>query len=745
MVRNGPGGVTIEAFAPAGDLEAFLMRLERDPPPAARIVHIRCSEIRPNGSSDFTIEKSDTEGEAAAAIPPDLATCAECLAEIFDPEDRRFGYAFTNCTNCGPRYTIARSVPYDRPATTMARFEMCEACRREYESPGDRRFHAEPNACPACGPKLSLVITQPPAAESKGSSRKEGCGSMIGGKIAHRNVVERAAELLEQGKIVAIKGLGGFHLACDAGSEEAVERLRTKKRREEKPFAIMVRDILDARRLATISERESALLTSAARPIVLVRPRAGNGIASRVAPNNARLGVMLPYTPLHHLLLRAVDRPLVMTSGNISEEPIVWRNEQALERLGPIAEAFVLHDREIEASCDDSVVAVLGEAPVLIRRARGFVPRPLACSHRFERPILACGAQLKNAFAIGAGDSIHVGPHIGDLDNLETYERYAEAIGRLERFLCVRPEIVAHDLHPEYLSTRFALERDAALRIGVQHHHAHIVACMSENGVEGPAFGVAYDGAGHGTDGTVWGGEILLARRSGFARIATFRPILLVGGDRAVRDVWRIALAVLEDAFEGRPPIEAFGLFAGLEPRMVARVRDTLGRRVHCPAARGVGRWFDAIGALVLGRPSARYEGQVAAALEHAADPAELGVYPLAIDRSTSPWMIDPRPLVREVVADLLRRERASIISARFHNTIVRATHDVVTEASAAHGPLPVVFSGGCFQNARLVDGLRRALDGELSTHFHREVPPGDGGIALGQAIVAAAIARGEP
>ena len=723
-VRNDESGVTIDAFGSEEALNLFTRRLESAPPAAADIQALRAYAIPSEPLDTFSISQSRAAtADRRLSIPPDLATCPACLSEVFDPSDRRYRYPFTNCTECGPRFTIARDVPYDRRSTTMAPFTMCPECRREFEDVENRRFHAQPNACPVCGPRLFLT---------KGN----------GEPVEADDPISMTADALAAGLIVAIKGLGGFHLACDAGSSAAVRHLRTRKRRDEKPFAVMVRDLAEAESMAMLSAQDRRLLFSPERPIVLVQRREGCGVVAEVAPGSPLIGLLLPYTPLHHLLLHDVGRPLVMTSGNLSEEPLAYRNEDALARLRGIADLFLTHDRAIEARCDDSVARVVAGRPMLLRRSRGYVPRPIAVRSRFTPPVLACGALLKNTFCIGVNDSAYLGPHIGDLENLETYESFEQAIARAERVLRVTPDIVAHDLHPDYMSTTYALSRADGMKIAVQHHHAHVASAMAEHGLTGPVIGVAYDGTGYGEDGTAWGGEVLIARYDSFERAATFRPVPLAGADTAIRHPWRIALALIDDAFDGDARLDAFPLFATLPAGDVNVVRQMIAARLRSPLARGVGRYFDGIGSLVLGCRDARYEGQVALAWNVIADAAEEGRYDFDFDRSQSPWTLDLRPLVRQVVHDATRGTAAAIISARFHNTIAAATAAMVRAAAGAHGAFPVVLTGGCFQNQRLAEGVLRELADEFTVYLHERVPPGDGGIALGQAVVAGAIAR---
>lgn len=723
-VKNDASGVVIDAFGSAEALDDFAERLIHEPPAAAEIVDVASHAIEPESLHSFNIVPSTAGDELRVSIPPDLATCKECTDEIFDPANRRYRYPFTNCTHCGPRFTIAHDAPYDRAATTMARFTMCAECLREYEDPMDRRFHAQPNACPACGPRLALI----------GGNGRD---------VSSTDPIASAAAAIRVGAIVAVKGLGGFHLACDATDADVVARLRRRKRREQKPFAVMVADLAAAEMLALLDDDERALLTSPARPIVLARPRPDSPLAAGVAPDAPLVGLMLPYTPLHHLLLHDVKRPLVMTSGNLADEPLAYRNDDARQRLGRMADFILLHDRDIDAFCDDSVARVVAGAPTLIRRSRGYVPRAITMSPSCREPILAAGALLKNTFCIGVGDRAYPGPHIGDLDNLTSFDAYTAAIDRMEHYLRVEPVVVAHDLHPDYLSTRYATSREGVTTIGVQHHHAHIASVMAEHALTGPVIGVAFDGTGLGTDGTAWGGEILLTRLDRFERIATLRPLALAGGDAAIREPWRLALAMLHDAFDGAIPAHLLARFDRI-PRIqrdgVWRIIET-GR--HAAPAHGAGRYFDAVGALVLDRPNAAFEGQIAMALDGAADDREARGYGFAIDQSKQPWWIDLRPMVHGIIDDLAAGLPAAAIAARFHNTLVEATAVAIEAAAAAHGARPVALSGGCFQNSRLAESLIERLSPRFRVYLNRRVPPGDGGIALGQAAVAAAIVKG--
>jgi hydrogenase maturation protein HypF len=724
-VRNDNAGVTIEAFGTSVALQRFAERLTDDPmrPAAARINRIEIDRIEYEPASGFAIVASKAGDEARVSIPPDLATCPECFAEIHDPANRRHAYPFTNCTNCGPRFTIVRATPYDRPGTTMAAFAMCPDCQREYDEVGDRRFHAQPNACPACGPRLDVRTAD-------------------GQPFRTADAIDDIGRALREGLIVAVKGIGGFQLACDATSEVAVTRLRDRKHRDEKPFAVMVRNLDEAARIADLRSEEAALLMSVERPIVLATRRTDAGLAEAIAPRNPLVGIMAANSPLHDLLLAAARVPLVMTSGNLSEEPIVTDNADALIRLRGVADLFLLHDRDIVTRCDDSIARVINGRPVVLRRARGYVPRPIAIRRAFEAPVLACGAQLKNTFCVGRGSEAVLGPHIGDLDSVSVYRDYEASIARLTQFLDVTPDIVAHDLHPDYLSTRYAHGRAAPVTIAVQHHHAHIASVMAEHGLDGAVIGLAYDGTGYGTDGASWGSELMIAGYSEFTRIATFRPLPLPGGDAAIRQPWRVALALVDEAFKGEAPLDVFALFRRIPAHDLDVVGRMLRRGFNAPPAHGLGRYFDAFGAILLNRPYAAYEGQLALELNMAADPGEKGRYTYEISQAAGPWQVDLRHAVRDAVFELLGGEEVSRIAARVHNTFAAASVELVRAAAHGAGRLPVVLSGGCFQNARLAESIVRDLVPDFRVYLHEQVPPGDGGIALGQAVVAAAKIR---
>jgi hydrogenase maturation protein HypF len=678
-VQNDGDGVVIEAEGPSGALDAFTRALRSEAPRLARVDSVLASVVRPRGDRGFLIELS-AGARGTAEIPADVATCDECLRELFDPDDRRFRYPFVNCTQCGPRFTIVTGVPYDRPLTTMAGFPLCADCRREYEDPADRRFHAEPIACPACGPRLSMEL-------------------------------EDAVSLLAAGRIVAVKGLGGWHLACAADDEAAVARLRARKRREEKPLAVMT----DApERLVDATAEELALLASPARPIVLARKR-GEPVAPSVAPGGAWLGVMLPYTPLHHLLLHDLGRPIVLTSGNLSDEPIAVDDREARERLGGIADAFLGHDRPIHRRCEDSVV----RAAFPVRRSRGHVPNALPLPFAAAEPVVGAGAELKATFCVARGKRAFLSPHLGDLDTADAYLAFRDDLELYLEMLGVVPALVAHDLHPEYLSTKWALEQDAEL-VGVQHHHAHAAACLAEHGHDAAALALVFDGTGYGEDGTLWGSELLRCDLERSERLAWLDPVPLPGGEAAVREPWRLAAYHLERA--GLPvPWPQWEL-----------VRQSL--LAGPPLSSGMGRLFDAVAALLGVRERVSYEGQAAVELEQLAGDAPADPWP---------WRFGcPTDLVTMCHEALARGRPREDVAAAFHETVAHAAAAACAEW--ADGELDTVaLSGGTFQNLRLLASTRRRLE-KLGFRVltHRLVPPNDGGISYGQAAVAAARAR---
>jgi hydrogenase maturation protein HypF len=734
-VWNDAEGVRIEVFGPHARLVDFLDSLRQPPIPAARVRDLHWESIPVQPFDSFDIADSSAGEQRRPSIPPDLALCDACRAEMRDPGDRRYAYPFINCTGCGPRYSICNDIPYDRERTTMGGFPMCDACGAEYRNPADRRFHAQPIACPDCGPTLRLVAAD---------------GAALGDRS---DAIAAAAAMLRAGDIVAVKGLGGFHLACLATAEPAVAALRVRKDRDAKPFAVMFADLAEVRRYAVVGDQDAELLGSTARPIVLLRRQAaprGDRIADAVAPDNPMIGAMLPYTPLHELLLAAVGQPLVMTSGNRRDEPMVTDDDGARQRLaGAIAEAVLLHDRGIANRCDDSVARVLDGQPVVLRRGRGWVPDALRLPTPAPRSILACGGHLKNTFCYASDHLAWLGPHVGDLSTHEACLDYEAMIERFGRFVGVEPQVIACDLHPDYHSTVWAMrlaERRGLPVLRVQHHHAHVASVMAEHGIDTPVLGLAWDGTGYGGDGSAWGSELLLANQGGFRRLGTFRPIALAGGETAIHEVWRIALAALDDAFDGDPPLPALDLFAAVDAGRVAAVRRMIAGAFNCPPAHGIGRWFDAFGAIALALPESRYEGEVAMRLTFAADGAAATdePYPFDLDDARECAVVDLRPGLRAAVADLLGGRGAAPVARRFHATLVAGAAALIGHAARRTGDLPVVLSGGCFQNELLLAGVRRALSARHRVFTHRRVPPNDGGIAFGQAAVVAAVLRGE-
>lgn len=720
-VRNESGIVRLHVEGPPEAVEAFAVALERDAPPLAAISALDRRETAPEGSHAFVILSSVANGAERPSVPPDVVMCDACADEVRDPANRRHRYPFTTCTDCGPRYSVIRDMPYDRDRTTLTEFPLCDACRREYETPGDRRFHAESIACPACGPQVWL--------EARGA------------RLADRDAaITEAGRRLRAGQVLAIRGLGGFHLACDATNADAVATLRARKHRDAKPLAVMVASLDEAEALAELTAAERRLLASRERPIVLVHARA-SGIAPGVAPGLARIGLMLAYTPLHLLLLEAAGRPLVMTSGNRSDEPIAADLAEGRERLAPLADAFLLHDRDIAARIDDSVVrAAAGEGspPMLLRRARGFAPLSVALPVATTTPVLAVGAHLKHALAWADGREAWVSPHVGDLDTWETLahaERMRDALGRL---LGLTPGCIATDLHGGYLSHRLGDPWPDVPRVAVQHHHAHIAAVMAEHGESGPVLGIAYDGTGAGDDGTSWGAEFLLCDLAGYRRVAHWLPIALPGGDKASREGWRAAVG-----YAHAMGVEA--AFDDIAPATVAQAGRQLSARVNAPLATSMGRLFDAVAALAGVRSAAAYEGQAAMELEALAErTAPWTGDPLWewIESDTGPLVVSPLNLLHAVTA--WRHEAPAAAPGRaagaLHDMVVAATVSTAARLCGRHGVETVVLGGGTWQNALLMGRTAKRLEGAgMRVLTPRALPPNDGAIAYGQAVVAIA------
>ena len=716
-VRNTSGSVEIDAEGAEGAVEAFIASLASEAPALARVSSVTAIEADPAGYTGFDILESSGGAVAEGVIPADVAACPDCLREIAEPRDRRFAYEFTNCTNCGPRFTIVRRVPYDRPNTTMSAFDMCAECAAEYRDPADRRFHAEPIACPTCGPRLWIEID----------------GRRIGDPP-----LRFAGELLREGRVVAVKGLGGFHLACDACNDEAVRCLRARKGRVAKPFAVMVKDIEEARRVCELNAMALELLVSARRPIVLARKRPGSGISDEVAPGNRNLGILLPYTPLHALLFDQSPRALVMTSGNLSEEPLVFTNSAARVKLASLADAFLMHDRDIHVPCDDSVVRADDPCgPIMIRRARGFVPDAIELPAECPQ-VLGVGGEQKNTFSLAWGRQAVMSQHIGDLDTAETFDYFTYAIDHFLALFGRSPRIVAHDLHPAYLSTRFALERPDVQLVGVQHHHAHIAACLAENLRAERCIGVALDGTGHGTDATVWGGEILAADLAGFERVGRFAPLRMPGGEAAIRDPKRMAAAYLQAAYGQDFERIADKLelrFSDLERRAIRRQLET---GLNSPLTSSAGRLFDAVSAAIGVCRERSYEGQPAVELEMAADEDENGSYPGELRTEGGMLTLDPVPIFRAAVDECLSGVDRTVVSARFHNSVVELLTSGCERAREMTGLSLVALSGGVFQNAIILWRLKKRLEESgFEVLVHKLVPPNDACTSLGQVVIA--------
>ena len=725
FVRNDTLGVEIEIEGDEEKIETFKERLRSECPPAASIHRLVEEEIEARGDSNFLILESATGEERETLISPDLATCPDCLRELFDPGDRRFRYPFINCTNCGPRYTIIEDVPYDRPNTTMRKFEMCPECRAEYENPADRRFHAQPNACPVCGPEVWLVNRE-------------------GEKIRFGDSIRAAARYILEGKIIALKGLGGFHIACDATNDDAVKRLRALKKRGDKPFALMAPDLETVERLCFLNDKERELLTSPRCPILLLEARedAWKVISRDIAPRNRYIGFMLPYTPLHHLLLRETKRPLVMTSGNLRDEPIVKDNDVALEKLSGIADYFLLHNRDIATRIDDSVARVIDGKEVLIRRARGYVPAPLSLAFTSDKEILALGPMMKSTLCFLRGRRAFLSQYLGDNDIYDNYLYLLEIKERLEKLFGFNPELVVHDLHPDYPTTRLASEMGLP-SLAVQHHEAHLASVLAEKGlVDAEVIGVAFDGTGYGRDGRIWGGEFFIGRVGNFERRAHIAYFPLPGGEKAIEEPWRIALALLKEVL-GEEALEtswALKLRTNHNLEAVLRLAET--ERLS-PLTSSAGRLFDGVSSLLSIRHRITYEAQAAIELEMAADPEVTDSYEPRFMEDGEDLVLDVKALIAEVYGDILRGTPVPMIAAKFHNWLATSVLKFAEVAREERGTDRVVLSGGAFQNRflleRTLEMLRRK---NFQIHFNEKVPTNDGGVSLGQAYTAALLLR---
>lgn len=740
-VLNSSQGVFIEVEGMEEDLNTFLLRLGKEKPLRAIIQSLEFSFLDPIGFNSFEIRKSEHSGEKTVIVPPDIATCHECREETLNSTDRRLLYPFTNCTNCGPRFTIIEALPYDRPNTSMKGFEMCSDCYYEYEEPSDRRFHAQPNACPLCGPTLELWTSR-------------------GEVIAHgHSALLKAAQSVRKGKILALKGLGGFHLVVDAGNENAIDKLRQRKRREEKPFAIMFPSLDMIKDYCEVSPFEERLLLSSESPIVLLKKKSHavetqnlTSLPPSVAPNNPYLGAMLPYTPLHHILMQELGFPVVATSGNLTDEPIVTDNREALTRLEGIADLFLVHNRPIIRHADDSVVRIILGRELLLRRARGYAPLPTRLGRTYDRctslpKILALGAHLKNTVAISIEDQIFISQYIGDLETKETYEAFQKVLKDFKELYGFEPEAVACDMHPEYLSTKYAKGLGLPI-IEVQHHHAHVAACMAENELEGSVLGVSWDGTGYGTDGTIWGGEFLLADYESFSRVCHFRTFKLPGGEKAVREPRRTALGILyelfgEETLEKRE-IPPFRCFREEELRILGQM---IKKDINSPLTSSVGRIFDAVAALINLRQQVSFEGQAAMELEYITGDGIESSYPFEVvekepglsSNSSASYTVDWAPIILAVLEDTKMETPKEEIATKFHNTL----SEIIIHVARLLGIGNVVLTGGVFQNKYLTEHTWRKLKEEgFKPYIHQRIPPNDGGISFGQVAVAAALLK---
>ncbi|UCD22401.1 MAG: carbamoyltransferase HypF [Chloroflexota bacterium] len=754
-VYNTSEDVRIEVEGEAEAVGQFELELETKAPPLAHIEAVTIEHHPPRGHKNFEIRHSQAQEGKYQLISPDVATCQACLGELLNPEDRRYRYPFTNCTNCGPRFTIIENMPYDRPQTTMRYFQMCPQCQAEYDNPLDRRFHAQPNACPKCGPHVELVDNK---------------GNPVTPIESESNPIADASQLLKEGKIVAIKGLGGFLLACDATNDTAVKTLRQRKKRSSKPFAIMVTTVDEAKRHCYVSSEEEDLLSSPQGPIVLMMWKEDSSVSREVAPNLRFLGIMLPYTPLHHILLRDTGRPLVMTSGNLSEEPIARDNDEALRRLSGIADYFLIHNRDIYSRYDDSVAIVERGTSQLIRRARSYAPYPIHLPFKTNQ-VLGCGAEEKNTFCLTKDNYAFLSQHIGDMENMETLEHFDSTISLYKRLFHIEPEVIAHDLHPDYLATKYAQElgESGMKLVPVQHHHAHIASCLADNGLESPVIGVAFDGTGMGADGNIWGGEFLVADYRNFTRAGHLEYLPLPGGAAAIKKPCRTAIGYIltllgENALNAviasdlpaevwqagakQSPLAYIGQVTEVEVEVIKRQIE---RKINSPLSSSMGRLFDAISALLGIRGEIDYEGQAAVELEMAAyssviarresDEAIDGTqksYPYHIVEKEGIRIVQLRDLLSTVIEDLRQGMSRGRISVKFHNTVAQMTNDMCQLIANETGISQVALSGGVFQNRLLLGKAVSLLESSNFQVFtHRQVPCNDGGISLGQAVVA--------
>ncbi len=716
-VCNDSRGVTIEAEGESGALSRFLAAIRDEKPPLAVIQRVEVEALPLQGCCGFNILQSAADETRRAQVSPDTFVCDDCLKELFDKTDRRYRYPFINCTNCGPRYTIVTGIPYDRPLTTMADFPLCTACQKEYHDPTSRRFHAQPNACPECGPRLQLLDAK-------------------AGAVTVQDPLTETIQRLQAGQIVAVKGLGGYHLVVDAANPGAVTELRRRKQRDEKPFALMARNLAVVERLARVDDNEARLLQGVERPIVLLQKRAGHKLAENIAPDNRYFGVMLPYTPIHHLFLQKAFEVLVMTSANLSNEPIAFEDHEACQRLKHIADVFLIHNRRIHTRTDDSIARVMADRPLLLRRSRGFVPRAIALPHDAP-PILAVGAELKNTLCLTRGDRAFLSQHVGDLKNLEVYASFKQTIAHLQSILEVQPETVAHDLHPDYDSTRYALEESGLEPVAVQHHHAHLASCLAEHGVEEPSIGIIFDGIGYGDDGNIWGGEFLVGDLSHYERVGHFRYQPMPGGDLATKEPWRMALSYLLSTYAEVP--DGLKIFDGIADNTLRLVVQATLKGINAPLISSCGRLFDAVAAILGLRQTVSFEGQAAMQLEMIADPNQAQAYPYVLSQIKGRMIFDPLPMIDAISSDRLAGRPLKEIAGRFHLSLAAMIEEACAQVRLEKGVSQVVLSGGVFQNCLLTRLTLARLDRSgFKVLTHSLVPPNDGGLALGQAAVAA-------
>jgi len=719
-VANTSSGVSIHIEGHNENIESFHNDLSHKSPPLSRVTKISIHQETLKSYKSFSITKSIDNADTTTLISPDVSICEDCLHELFNPDDRRYKYPFINCTNCGPRYTIIDNIPYDRPNTSMKHFKMCKKCQDEYDNPDNRRFHAQPNACHVCGPHVTLYD----------NTRK---------KIATEDPIKKTAELLRQGQVVAIKGLGGFHLAADAENNDAVFRLRERKHREEKPFALMSYSIEDIRRYAVVDPEDETLLLSPQRPIVILNKKPSNSISEEVSPRNRNFGTMLPYTPIHYLLLRQGFTALVMTSGNMSEEPIAIDNEDAFDRLSEIADFFLIHNRDIYLRSDDSIVRNTAGSIRFIRRSRGYVPAPVFLKHNVPQ-VLACGAELKNTVCLTKNDMAFLSQHLGDLENASAYDFFSDTIEHMKRILNIKPEMLAHDLHPDYLSSRYAMEQPDIEKIPVQHHHAHIVSCMAENLVDGQVIGLSFDGTGYGPDGSIWGGEILVADKKEFTRRAHLSYVPMPGSAAAIREPWRMAISYLYDAFGDSFQDLNLPVLKEIDEKKVNIIKEMMSKGVNSPSTSSLGRLFDGVASILGIRQSVCYEGQAAMELEMFAGEKTSDVYEYEWTSGDRHEVL-PKPIISGIVHDMETGVALSRISAKFHMTIIRMFSTLCEHIRTETGLNRVALSGGVFQNSIILTGLSRVLkEQNFQVFTHHLVPTNDGGISLGQAVIAAAV-----